>query len=57
MTIETPSWWEYAVIDDADGVGIVKGFKKDVPKDVLKEYKAYMKELTKARLEHPEIDF
>ena len=39
----TPTWWKYAVIEDEDGVGIVKGFKKDTPIEVIEEYKEYVK--------------
>lgn len=51
--IPTPTWWKYVVIEDVDGEGIVKGFKKNTPKEVIKEYKEYVKhqrELAESKL-------
>ena len=41
----TPTWWKYVVLEDEDGVGIIKGFKKNTPKEVIKEYKEYVKHM------------
>lgn len=42
MTIDKPKWWEYAIIEDVGGVGIVKGLSKNTPSDIVKEFKKDM---------------
>lgn len=53
MTISEPIWWEYIVLEDVDGVGLVKGFKKDTPKEIIDAYKSDIKMMKKNRKENP----
>ena len=55
MVMPVPDWWGYAVLEDVEGVGIVKGFKKDTPKKVLESYKEYVKGIEDARSKDPYI--
>ena len=46
MTQREPSWFKYLVIEtDIEGNPVWKGFKKDTPKEEIKKYKAYVKEV------------
>ena len=42
MTIAKPRWWEYIIMEDADGVGVVTGFKEGTPQDIIDEYFEYL---------------
>lgn len=53
MVMKEPIWWEYIVMEDVDGVGFVKGFKKDTPPNVIKAYKSDMKKMKKEIEENP----
>ena len=43
MTIEEPRWWKYVLLEDVNGVGIVKGFVEGTPQDIIDEYNEDMK--------------
>lgn len=49
MTIEEPIWWEYVILEDANGVGIIKGLSKDAPSDVIDSFREDMKAMKKNR--------
>ena len=42
MTIAKPRWWEYIIMEDVDGVGVVTGFKEGTPQDIIDEYFEYL---------------
>lgn len=42
MTMATPRWWGYIIMEDADGVGVVTGFKEGTPQDIIDEYFEYL---------------
>lgn len=50
-----PTWWEYIIIEDKDGVGIVKGFRKDTPKEIIEDYKYDMRKIKKAKKDDPYV--
>ena len=43
MTIEEPRWWKYVLLEDVNGVGVVKGFVEGTPQDIIDEYNEDMK--------------
>lgn len=55
MVMPVPEWWGYARLEDVEGVGVVKGFKKGTPKKVLENYKEYVKGIEDARRKDPYI--
>lgn len=55
MVMPVPDWWGYARLEDVKGVGVVKGFKKDTPKEVLESYKEYVKAIEDAKRKDPYI--
>ena len=49
MTVEEPRWWKYVLLEDVNGVGIVKGFVEGTPQDIIDEYNAEMKAAKRRR--------
>ena len=49
MTIEEPRWWKYVLLEDVNGVGVVKGFVEGTPQDIIDEYNTEMKAAKRRR--------
>ena len=49
MTIEEPRWWKYVLLEDVNGVGVVKGFVEGTHQDIIDEYNAEMKPAKRRR--------
>lgn len=55
MSMPEPVWLRYAVYEDSNGVPILKGFKKDTPKEVIEQFKKERKAIEKALEEGREL--
>ena len=52
MTLDKPIWIDYLVWDNSDPLyPVVKGFKKDTPKEIIEQYKKDQRMYAKAEEE------
>ena len=55
MSMPEPVWHKYAVYEDDDGYPVLKGFKKDTPKEVIEQFKKDREAVQKALEEGKEL--
>ena len=48
MSMPEPVWLKYAIYEQKDGYPILKGFRKDTPKEVLDAFKKEQKAVRRA---------
>ena len=46
--IAKPRWWKYVIIEDVNGVGVVKGFEEGTPQEIIDEYHEYQRMIREA---------
>lgn len=47
MSMAEPIWWKYAIYEDEGGYPVLKGFRKDTPKEILEAFKKDQKSIKK----------
>ena len=43
-----PRWWKYVILEDVNGVGVVKGFEEGTSQEIIDEYHEYQRVMREA---------